>query len=104
MTMKIDMTTQILDLDGEPIPQSKDGPITTLRSVVEGALLAPMRGDENLAGAKKAELFLLVMRVHTEDECEMKAEEIVTIKDRVGKLYGPLVVGRAYAILDPDGK
>lgn len=101
--MKIDMTTVLLALDGKPIPigPGEDSLNSTLRTIVENALLSPLRGDENVTGAKKAEMFILAMRAHTEDQCDMKAEEITMVKERIGRAFPPLIVGRAYEILDP---
>jgi len=31
----------------------------------------------------------------------MTAEELATIKERIGKAYGPIVVGPAWKMLDP---
>jgi hypothetical protein len=38
----------------------------------------------------------------SEGEQDLKAEEIVLLKDRIAEVYSPLYVGRAWEILDPD--
>ena len=73
--MKIDVTRQLYDLTDEPIPDA------TLRQIVTNALLNPLRGDDNLDGAKKAELYALAFRIHNEDAPDLKAEEIAQMRE-----------------------
>lgn len=96
--MKIKVTEAIVDLSGKAIGD------LTLRSVCNEVLLGQIPGDESLGGAKKAEMFALAMRIHDEDEPDLKAEEISLLKDRIGRGYSALVTGRAYELLDPPSK
>lgn len=108
--MKINVTAEILDLDGNPIPEKPPGVMAlaepkvankTLRSVATLALLEPLRGDENLAGDKKARLWTLAMRVHNEDYPDLDLDDVKLIRDRIDLAFPPLVVGRCREILDP---
>jgi len=113
--MKIDVTQQIRDLDGAPMVTSKQvcqmcgqavgkmEPLT-VRLAATRALTAPFMDERDLAGDKKIERFHLALRIHDEDEPDLKAEDVVLIKSLVGKMYGPLVVGRMWTILDPSGE
>jgi len=97
--MKIDVTQILRDLDGKPIDEN-----ATLRKACLEALLSPLKGDENMQGADKQALFALADRVHAETSPDLAIEEWAKIKDRIGRAYPPLIVGRAYAMIDPPAK
>ena len=71
----------------------------TLRTVCQRALLGTISGDERSDGKEKVLLYELALRVTKEDEPDLKDEERVKIKERIGKMFGPLVVGQVYALL-----
>lgn len=100
--MKIDVTRAILDLDGRPVAIEGE-PALTLRSAIVNALLTPLKGDEALNGPSKLKNWLLAQRIHGDDSPDMKAEDIALVKERVGRGYTALVVGRVYEMLDPEG-
>jgi hypothetical protein len=91
--MQIDLSSDLLDLDGNGVGK-------TLSSFVVDALMAPTKGDETLSGTQKLEMFALAQKIHgSHKSISVQAADIMLIKDRVGKLYPPLVVGRIYAAL-----
>lgn len=94
--MKIDLTAQILDLKGEALD-----PPMTLRDVCTMALLSTLRDDDKLNGPQKADLFALALRMVDATEVDLKVEDVALLKDRIGRGYPPITVGRAYALLDP---
>lgn len=103
--MKIDMSAVLTDLDGKPIfeADAQGQPTTkplTLRIACRGALLSPLRGDDALTGEQKANFFALALLVG-QDAPELKIEQVATLKERIGKGYSPLIVGRCYELLDP---
>lgn len=116
--MKIDFNKTINELDGKPIELQaavvKDGivekpaELMTLRYVAVNALMAHFPDEGNLPGQKKAERFAMALLVNGDTaipaserpEVELKPEQVSEIKTVIGKLYGPLPVGRAYEILD----
>lgn len=100
--MRINMTSPIMDLDDKPLMGS-DEKEATLREVVQGALLAQLPDDQNVSGGFKAKLFNLAMKVK-KDNPDLTAEEIALIKERIGVACLPLVVGRAYELLDPPAE
>jgi len=111
--MKIDVTQQIMQLDSSPIVTGKqtcaacgqvvgDEEPMTARMVATRALTSVLRGEQDLPGEEKVTRFQLALRIMNEDEPDLKVEEIVLVKKVVGKMYGPLIVGRMWAILDPD--
>lgn len=97
--MKIRTSTVLLGVDGEPLADA--GKPVSLRAVIQNALLGTLRGDENLSGTEKLALWGLATRAN-EAEADFSVEEMATIKERIGRAYGPVVVGPVYEILDPS--
>lgn len=93
---KYNLDTQITDLENKPFA---DG--ATLRTVLLGACLSTLRGDELMDEKQKVPIYLLSKKISEKGDIELTAEDVVLLKGRVGKAYNPLVVGRAYEILDP---
>jgi len=109
--MKINITQQLTELDGTPMDTGKQvcqmcGQVVdekepmTVRLAATRALTAVYRDEQGLAGDKKVARFHLALKIADEDEPDLKAEDIVLIKMVVGKMYGPVVVGRVWGILD----
>ena len=95
--MKINFEQPIKTMKGEDI---KD---LTLRSVTVEALLAAFDDERSLAGKDKAERYLLATRVHaSQGDLDLSVEDIVKIKQLIGKGYGPLVVGQAWSMLEKN--
>jgi hypothetical protein len=99
--MKIDFDAPILDADGQTLKQSPDGPDALLSSVAVQALFAVLPGDDKLAPQKKADIGALGLKLHSGGEQELTVENIALIKERVARMFAPLVVTRAWALLDP---
>jgi len=110
--MKINVTEQLEELDGTPMVTGKRvcqvcGQVVdekepmTVRLAATRALTAVYRDEQNLAGDEKVTRFHLALKIVDEDESDLTAEDIVEIKKMVGKMYGPVVVGRVWSIVDP---
>jgi hypothetical protein len=99
----IDFTAAITDFDGNPIDGgSPEKPMPlTLASVSVLALNALSREDENLAGDEKFKRGMLAYHIHKGETDKLSVDDISLIKKLVGKLYNPMVVVRAYQLLDP---
>lgn len=108
--MKIDFDATITDINGTPVEEEpaviKDGvevkpsKLLTLKSVAVNSLMQIYPDEHNLSGEEKANRFVLAMRINQGGEQDAKPEDISKIKQLVGKLYGPMVVGRAYEMLN----
>jgi len=109
--MKINVTQQLTELDGTPMVTGKQvcqmcGQVVsetepfTVRLAATRALSATFRDEQSLTGDEKWPRFHLALRITDEDEPDLKAEDIVLIKKVVGKMYGPVIVGRVWSILD----
>jgi hypothetical protein len=73
----------------------------TLSRVAATALIQAYADEANLDGETKVKRFALAMKVTGAKKLGLAAEEIAVLKERIGKAYGPLIVGRAYQLLDP---
>jgi len=110
--MKIDITQQIMELDGStPMVTGRQicqmcGQVVgesepmTVQVAATRSLTASFRDEQSLPGDEKVTRFHLALKLTDEDEPDLKAEDIVLIKKLVGKMYGPVTVGRVWAILD----
>lgn len=111
--MKIDVTQQILDRKGKPIPimdqkgatlsaEDGGGPMT-LRYAACQALENVIPGDgENMKGPQKMRHFILAERIEQNDIVDFSAKDITCLTDRIGRAWGTVVAGRCLMLLDPD--
>jgi hypothetical protein len=93
---KYKLDAPITDLEDKPFPGGE-----TLRTVLLGACLNTLRADELMDAKQKVTLYLLSKKIAEKGDVELTSDDIVLLKDRVGKAYNPLVVGRVYEVLDP---
>ena len=98
----IDFTAPLHNFDGSVINETgaPDSPAATLGSVCCNALMAQLP-DEKPTGAQKAARFALAATIHNQQARDVKAEDVVLMKDLIGKLYGAGVCGAAWELLDP---
>lgn len=99
--MKINFTQTINDARGNAIKNNDDTDLT-LRDVCSGAMFAMLPNDDQLSGNRKAEIGALGLKLFDSEELDLKSEQVTLIKERVGKMWNPLVVARAHALLDPS--
>ena len=96
--MKLNVDVILKDLDGNEL---KDGEKSvTLKSVIVNALTMLGKNDESMTGPDKFVLYTIAQVVHKGGDIELTAEEIVKIKERVGKFYTPIVVGNVFNLLE----
>ncbi len=99
--MKINFDTPIRDAAGQPMKDAGTDNVATLASVASGALFASLPGDESMQPTQKAEIGALGIALFAAGERDLRAEQIAMLKDRIGRAYAPLVVARAFEVLDP---
>lgn len=101
--MKVDFGRIMRTLDGEPLMDGAPGKSkhVTVGVAVVNALLME-NPDEKVSGTEKVSRFNLARRIQNGegDSVEVTAEEISTMKDLVGKLYAPIVVGQVWEHLE----
>lgn len=105
--MKIKLNKTLLKLDGEKMfkeviengkyIETKDE--FQLKDVCVNSLMAQIE-EEKIDGTEKVKRYLLAMKIQKANELELKSEEIAKLKKLIGSVYGVLVVGQAYEMLE----
>jgi hypothetical protein len=87
----------LIGFNGKPL-QSNDGN-TTLKDICQAVLWNPALSD-GLANEEKYKRYVLSVKINTNQVVEITDEEVILLKDLIGKGYGPLIVGLAWDKLD----
>jgi hypothetical protein len=95
--MKRDFNAQILNLEGLPFSDVK-----TLRDAALLTFQQGVEGDEKLTGQQRVDLFILADKIVKGGVVDVTAEDVATLKARIGKLPSIILVGRAWPLLDTD--
>ena len=101
--VKIDFSQAITNLAGKPLrtTDGEEGRDLLLRDVAIEVLLSA-RAHEKASAQDKCRDAILAQGIYAQDEVELKAEEVAGIKRLVGEMYAPLVVMRAWALLEGE--
>jgi hypothetical protein len=102
---KIDFSVVLRTPDGRAIKEgdAEDAPDLTLRAACAAVLFNQIPGDEHMIGSKKLELAKLGMKLFADGEVTLSSDDVTALKERIGVAYSPLVVLRAFELLDPEG-
>lgn len=109
--MKIDFDTPLKDyrkkdgsfltLDQEENGEKLSKTMTLADAAIEG-LSAVFNDEQNeLKSKEKLRRGLLVQQIAQRPQCEISIDEANLIRDRIGRMYGPLVVAASEEVLDP---
>lgn len=105
---EIDFTQDLYGIDGSRLQQQvvKDGPLEplTLGDVAVVALVSPSDDERNLDPMKKFQRDRLARKIYKNSKAELSPEEVSLIKERIGKIYGPVQIGASWPLLDPTLK
>lgn len=104
--LALDFTAPLTDFDGKPIPNCPTpapcDKVLMLGDAAAIALLAPdAPNGPQTAGDEKVKRFQLALKIRGAKDVKLSAEETALIKAQIAKDYPPLIVGRAWALLDP---
>lgn len=102
----IDVTQKLLDLDGKPMMDGTpdDAVEATLRTVLRLALInfRPSRQGETLGIDDQGRRYDLAKKITKNDEVELKAEDVVFLKNCVASWFqNPAVYGVVVDLIDP---
>jgi hypothetical protein len=99
----IDFTQEIKGLDGKPVMNGDVKPAVamTLGDVAVVALETSLDEDKGITGAVKFERDELARKVYKKSSVVLTAEQLASIKERIGKVYSAMIVGAAWRLLDP---
>lgn len=95
--MQVDFDTALLDIRGKPIETAPGGPPMTLAYAACEALLALKPTD---TGIDKAKCYRLAMAIVNGGTVNLTPEDAALIKAKIGEIYAPIIVGRAFDLLD----
>lgn len=104
MSTSIDVAEELIGFNGErlilaPPADGKEPEYWTFRSAVITALRAPKEGMDASA---KYETERLLHKLHSKNSVVMKSEQVTLIKERVGELMPPEILGPVFRLLEPD--
>lgn len=99
--MTIDLTQPVLDYDKKILRIKKDGEEKdlVLKEVFITALNTQAPGEVPTV-EQKIKIFELSTKMFTLDSMSLTVDEAAFIKERVGKIYNPLVYGRICELFD----
>lgn len=95
--MRIKVTEQLIDYEGRKLVEGTQ-PVTFRR--VFATALNVFDDKDRPASDQMAMIYALSTRLYAADEVELTLEEAALIKERVGKVYNPLVYGRTCDLLE----
>ena len=98
---KVDFTVVLLGIDGKPL-NGDVKPAVTLGDISVTALHSTIEEDKSLSGLDKFKMDELARKIYKAKAATLSVEDLATIKARIGKIYGPLVIGVAWRLLDPS--
>jgi hypothetical protein len=105
--MIIKVTDQILNLEGNPIEaisSSGEGDkgektFVTYRTVISNAL-NNFNQSETPTAEYKNKSWQIMKKLYDSDEVNLTVDDMAHIKERVGKIYSPLIYGRVSEIFE----
>ncbi len=73
----------------------------TIRKCCVDSLLATTEKGRGISGEEKIKWFKLAESIQDNDSVELNSEEVTLLKQRIALIFGVVVVGKAYELLDP---
>ena len=97
----LDFTQTVLGIDGKPL-NGDTKPALTLGDIAVTALHSTIEDDKTLSGLDKFKMDELARKIYKSKAAMLSVEDVALIKTRIGKVYGPLVIGATWRLLDPS--
>lgn len=102
--MRRNFAQPILDINDNEI-KDQAGNVMTLTIAAINALLATYDDEKQLSGKEKADRMQLALKINKKPkEVDLTAEQLSLVKSLIAKAYGPLIVGRAWELLELEPK
>ena len=98
---KVDFTQVLMGIDGKPL-NGDVKPALTLGDIAVTALHSTIEEDKTMSGLDKFKMDELARKIYKSKAATLSVEDLATIKTRIGKVYGPLVIGPSWRLLDPS--
>jgi len=99
--MKIDFSKKFKNFNGEILKDSQSQKELTLLDICVESLMA-IDPKEPIDGSEKVKRYNLACDIHSKRKDSLLAEEIVLLKDLIGKYFTTIIVGQAVPMLEND--
>lgn len=97
--MLIKVNTVLKNMDGQ-VMKDNDGQGNAIDATVKlamvNAVLSPVQNEKGIDKLKKYEL---ARKIHQADKVDLNEDDIKLIKERVGEIFPPIIVGQIYELL-----
>ncbi len=96
--MLVKVNVSLKTLDGQGMKDNVDGKAVdaTVRMAMVNAILSPVEKESGIDKVKKYEL---AKKIYASDEVDLNEDEIKLIKERIGEVYAPIIVGQIFELL-----
>lgn len=98
--MKINFNKILKNFDNNDIVD--DGKPVTLARISMNALMALFNDENMLTGEDKVKRYQLALKINKDPCADLNVEELALIKKLIGKMYGTLIVGSAFALIEDE--
>jgi len=99
--MKIDFSKKFTNFNGEVLKDTQSQKELALSDICIESLLS-VDPKSPVEGVEKLKRYNLAMEIYQGKKESLSAEEVVLLKELIGKYYTTLVVGQAFPMLDTD--
>ena len=99
--MKINFANKFKNFNGDTLKDGESKKELSLRDVCVDSLLAVDK-RETLDSEEKLKRYSLALGIFNGKKDSLSAEDIVLLKELIGKYYSTLIVGQALPMLDSD--
>jgi hypothetical protein len=97
--MKINVIAFISNYDGKPVLGENKKPVD-LRTIFSFALNNQVQGETPQTAEQKNKIFQLSLKLYKDKEVDFTVDDLAFIKERVGKVWSPLIYGRVCEIIE----
>lgn len=96
--MLVNVSEVLKNIAGETMKDMIDGEAVdaTVKMAIVNAVLSPVQKESGIDKVKKYEL---AKKVFNDSEVDLDEDEIKLIKERVGEVFPPVIVGQIYELL-----
>jgi hypothetical protein len=99
--MKIDFNKKFTNFNGEILKDSQSQKELSLKDVCVEALMVVDQKEE-IDGEEKVKRYNLALDIYNGKKENLSSEEIVLLKELIGRYFSTIVVGQALKMLEND--
>jgi hypothetical protein len=98
--VKLNVTTPIVNLQGEPMTEGEEKTPVTLRTLID-ATITSTAGTDKLTNDKKSKLFQIGLKLWADKEVNFTVDELALVKERADDVFPSAVVyGRLCELIE----